>query len=79
MKNELRFSTKVNANGNSFKLLIDLKNKTYQAGYFVFQASESDVKISKKEIEKLVANLEESGFSRVSININEVIWTLKGV
>ena len=65
MKNELRFSTNVNANGNSFKLLVDLKNKTYQAGYFVFLASESDVKISKKEIEKLIANLEESGFSRV--------------
>lgn len=65
MKNELRFSTKVNTNGNSFKLLVDLENKTYQAGYFVFYASESDVKISKKEIEKLVANLEEAGFKRV--------------
>ena len=65
MKNELRFSTNVNANGNSFKLLVDLKNKTYQAGYFVFLASESDVKISKKEIEKLIANLEEIGFRRV--------------
>ena len=65
MKIELRFSRKVNINGNSFKLLVDLENKTYQAGYFVFWASESDVKISKKEIEKLTANLEESGFSRV--------------
>lgn len=67
MKNELRFSTKVNANGNSFKLLVDLENKTYtyQAGYFVFLASESDVSISKKEIEKLIVNLEESGFRRV--------------
>lgn len=65
MKNELKFSTNVNTNGNSFKLLIDLKNKTYQAGYFVFYASESDIKISKKEIEKLVANLEEAGFKRV--------------
>ena len=65
MKNELRFSTNVNANGNSFKLLVDLENKTYQAGYFVFLASESDVKISKKEIEKLIANLEEIGFRRV--------------
>ena len=65
MKNELRFSTNVNANGNSFKLLIDLKNKTYQAGYFVFSASESDVKISKKEIEKLISNLEEIRFRRV--------------
>ena len=65
MKNELRFSTNVNANGNSFKLLVDLKNKTYQAGYFVFSASESDVKISKKEIEKLIANLEEIGFMEV--------------
>ena len=65
MKNELRFSTKLNANGNSFKLLVDLKNKTYQAGYFVFLASESDVSISKKEIEKLIVNLEESGFMEV--------------
>ena len=65
MKNELRFSTNVNANGNSFKLLVDLENKTYQAGYFVFLASESDVSISKKEIEKLITNLEEIGFSRV--------------
>ena len=65
MKNELRFSTNVNTNGNSFKLLVDLKNKTYQAGYFVFSASESDVKISKKEIEKLITNLEEIGFRRV--------------
>ena len=65
MKNELRFSTKVNANGNSFKLLVDLENKTYQAGYFVFLASESDVSISKKEIEKLIVNLEESGFMEV--------------
>ena len=65
MKNELRFSTKLNANGNSFKLLIDLKNKTYQAGYFVFFASESDVSISKKEIEKLITNLEEIGFRSV--------------
>ena len=65
MKNELRFSTKVNANGNSFKLLVDLENKTYQAGYFVFLASESDVSISKKEIEKLITNLEEIGFRRV--------------
>ena len=65
MKNELRFSTNVNANGNSFKLLVDLENKTYQAGYFIFLASESDVSISKKEIEKLIANLEESGFSRI--------------
>ena len=62
MKNELKFSTKVNANGNSFKLLVDLENKTYQAGYFVFLASESDVSISKKEIEKLITNLEEIGF-----------------
>ena len=65
MKNELRFSTKLNANGNSFKLLIDLENKTYQAGYFVFLASESDVSISKKEIKKLIANLEEIGFMEV--------------
>ena len=65
MKNELRFSTKVNANGNSFKLLVDLENKTYQAGYFIFLTSESDVSISKKEIEKLIANLEESGFKQI--------------
>ena len=65
MKNELRFSTNVNANGNSFKLLVDLENKTYQAGYFVFLASESDVSISKKEIKKLIANLEEIGFKRI--------------
>ena len=65
MKNELRFSTNVNANGNSFKLRVDLKNKTYQASYFVFLASESDVKISKKEIEKLITNLEETGFMEV--------------
>ena len=65
MKNELRFSTKVNTNGNSFKLLVDLENKTYQAGYFIFLASESDVSISKKEIEKLIANLEESGFKQI--------------
>ena len=65
MKNELRFSTKLNANGNSFKLLVDLKNKTYQAGYFVFLASESDVSISKKEIEKLIVNLEEIGFKQI--------------
>ena len=65
MKNELRFSTKVNANGNSFKLLVDLENKTYQAGYFIFLASESDISISKKEIEKLITNLEESGFKQI--------------
>ena len=65
MKNELRFSTKLNANGNSFKLLVDLENKTYQAGYFIFLASESDVSISKKEIEKLIVNLEESGFKQI--------------
>ena len=65
MKNELRFSTKLNANGNSFKLLVDLENKTYQAGYFIFLASESDVSISKKEIEKLITNLEEIGFMEV--------------
>ena len=65
MKNELRFSTKVNANGNSFKLLVDLENKTYKAGYFIFLASESDVSISKKEIEKLISNLEESGFKQI--------------
>ena len=65
MKNELRFSTKLNANGNSFKLLIDLENKTYQAGYFVFLASESDVSISKKEIEKLITNLKEIGFKQI--------------
>ena len=65
MKNELRFSTNVNANGNSFKLLVDLSNKTYQAGHFVLLASGSDVSISKKEIEKLIANLEEIGFRRV--------------
>ena len=65
MKNELRFSTKLNANGNSFKLLVDLENKTYQAGYFIFLASESDVSISKKEIEKLITNLEESGFKQI--------------
>lgn len=65
MKNELRFSTNVNANGNSFKLLVDLNNKTYQAGYFVFLASESDIHISKKEIEKLITNIEEVGFRRV--------------
>ena len=65
MKNELKFFTKVNTNGNSFKLLIDLENKTYQAGYFVFLASESDVSISKKEIKKLITNLEEIGFKRI--------------
>lgn len=65
MKNELRFSTKLNANGNSFKLLVDLENKTYQAGYFIFLASESDVSISKKEIEKLIVNLEEIGFKQI--------------
>lgn len=65
MKNELRFSTKVNANGNSFKLLVDLENKTYQAGYFIFLTSESDVSISKKEIEKLIVNLEEIGFKQI--------------
>ena len=65
MKNELRFSTNVNANGISFKLLVDLENKTYQAGYFVFLASGSDIHISKKEIEKLIVNLEESGFKQI--------------
>ena len=65
MKDNIRFSTKVNANGNSFKLLVDLENKTYQAGYFIFLASESDISISKKEIEKLIANLEESGFKQI--------------
>lgn len=65
MKNELRFSTKVNTNGNSFKLLVDLENKTYQASYFIFLASESDVSISKKEIEKLISNLEEIGFKQI--------------
>ena len=65
MKDNIRFSTKLNANGNSFKLLVDLENKTYQAGYFVFLASESDVSISKKEIEKLIVNLEEIGFMEV--------------
>ena len=65
MKDDIRFSTKVNANGNSFKLLVDLENKTYQAGYFIFLASESDISISKKEIEKLIANLEESGFKQI--------------
>ena len=65
MKDNIRFSTNVNANGNSFKLLVDLENTTYQAGYFVFFASESDVKISKKEIEKLITNLEEIGFMEV--------------
>ena len=65
MKDNIRFSTKVNTNGNSFKLLVDLENKTYQAGYFIFLASESDVSISKKEIEKLIVNLEESGFKQI--------------
>ena len=65
MKDNIRFSTKLNANGNSFKLLVDLENKTYQAGYFVFLASESDVSISKKEIEKLIVNLKEIGFMEV--------------
>ena len=59
MKNELRFSTKLNANGNSFKLLVDLENKTYQAGYFIFLASESDVNISKKEIGKAIKAISE--------------------
>ena len=65
MKNELKFFTKVNTNGNSFKLLVDLENKTYQAGYLVFLASESDVSVSKKEIKKLITNLEEIGFKRI--------------
>ena len=65
MKNELKFFTKANTNGNSFKLLIDLENKTYQAGYFVFLASESDVSISKKEIDKLAKRFEFLGFEKV--------------
>ncbi len=65
MKNELRFSTQINRLGNVYELAIDLEKKEYRVGYFLFIASETDIDMKKKEIDKLAQRLEFFGFKKV--------------
>ena len=65
MKDNIRFSTQINRLGNVYELAIDLEKKEYRAGYFLFIASETDIDMKKKEIDKLAQRLEFFGFKKV--------------
>lgn len=47
----IKISTKVNTNGNSYKLLIDTENKTYKKGYNIY-FGKGDITTTKKDILK---------------------------
>ena len=65
MKDIIRFSTQINRLGNVYELAIDLEKKEYRDGYFLFIASETDIDMKKKEIDKLAQRLEFFGFKKV--------------
>lgn len=57
----LKIQTKLNKNGNSYKLLIDTDNKTYKKGYNAYWGK-GDITTTKKDIYKHIDFLKMSGF-----------------
>lgn len=50
----IRFSTAVNTNGNTFQVEVDIASNTVKRGYGLFWASSDDIKLTRKELTKLV-------------------------
>lgn len=57
----LKLSTKLNANGNSYKLLIDNDKKTYKKGYNIYWGK-GDIITTKKEIRQHIEFLKQCNY-----------------
>ncbi|HIY98226.1 MAG TPA: hypothetical protein H9677_02470 [Firmicutes bacterium] len=65
----LRFSSRPDVNGNIYLLDIDTLNERFWRGYhYRLCDSGSDVRITKKEIKKLIAQLIWLGFKEEKID-----------
>lgn len=60
----LKIQTKLNTNGNSYKLLINTDDKTYKVGYNVY-FGKGDIVTTKKDIYKHIEFLKLQGFKEV--------------
>lgn len=68
MKDQIKISTQVDRNGNVYELAIDTDSKEYRIGYFIFfYASENDIDMKKREIDKLAQRLDFLGFKKVTL------------
>lgn len=67
MKDQIKISTKVDRNGNVYELAIDTDSREYRIGYFIFYASENDIDMKKREIDKLAKRLDFLGFKKVTL------------
>ena len=65
MKNVLEFCTEPDWNGNFILLDINVEKKEYQYGYHFRYANRADnVVLARKQMSKLVEQLESAGFKR---------------
>lgn len=60
----LKLQTKLNKNGNSYKLLIDNNNKTYKKGYNVY-FGKGDITTTKKNIYTHIEFLIKNGYKEI--------------
>lgn len=60
----LKLYTKVNVNGNSYKLMIDNENKTYKVGYNVYMGK-GDIQTTKQGIKEHETFLKSCGYVEV--------------
>lgn len=58
----LEFSTKRDTCGNTYTLVLDTKNKTYNTNRL---AHKSDIKITRKQRQELIEKAKEDGYKEV--------------
>ena len=61
----MRFVTPVNKNGNTYQLKVDVANRRYAKGNYLFIACREDIHLSKKEMEKIIGGFEWFGWTEV--------------
>lgn len=61
---EIKFETKTDINGNTLKLYVDLENKTFEYGYFLFPDREA-TKINKSDLLFIKFQLLNAGWREV--------------
>lgn len=61
----LKFTTKRDVNGNRYTLEIDTDKKTYNRSYNTSNCYEDYITITKRDREKLAAELENAGYTRI--------------
>lgn len=62
----LYFKTKVNKNGNIYRLWVDLDTKTLKSGYGCYAYSDTPyIIITKRELDQLKAEFKKHGYKEV--------------